>query len=111
MSWDVLAAYLHDEQQLPVEEQITTDTVKALLGSAGLTWSDWCCLRDVADASNKIMHTGDTTPKGLEQALESLRSGHMPSGLDHTRNSLHKAIEYLQKARLPPPRKKTMPKP
>lgn len=112
-SWDVLAVYLHEEQQLPDEHQITTNTVKTLLGSAGLTWSDWCCLREVADASNKIMHTGDTTPKGLEEALESLRSGHMPSGLGHTRDSLRKAIKYLKDVRLPlpPPRKKTAPKP
>lgn len=112
-SWDVLAVYLHEEQQLPVERQITTNTVKTLLGRAGLTWGDWCCLREVADASNQIMHICDTTPPGLEEALESLRSGHMPTGLDHTRDSLRKAIEYLKEVRLPLPlpRKKTVPKP
>lgn len=61
-SWEVLTAHLHDEQYRPDEQQITTNTVKTLLGIIGLSWSEWNDLNG--------MHSEDTP---LRKVIEDMK--------------------------------------
>ena len=95
-TWELLSAYLQDEQQQPGEEQPVTAAVKEELEQIGFSWGEWQQLREVADAAVQLFHTGK--PATIDAALAQLNSQPMPPSLQHTKAALQKALLYVKSA-------------
>jgi hypothetical protein len=90
-SWDDLSSQLLLEECLPEDQQELVLAIKNYLESIGMTWQDWTRLRQIADASNYLMHC----PEGITVALEGIDDVPIPEALQECRESLKKALQYL----------------
>ena len=95
--WDQVACLLATEMGLPVMEQQITAALQYVLlqHMGGVTWQDWCTLRAVCDASIDVMHKGNCN--SLVIAHTKINSQRFPDKLQHVREAVKKALDYLSK--------------
>ena len=99
-SWDQLAFFLQQErEQLPTEREVTQEAALQLQ-EMGFTWPEWEQLREVADMAMSLMYTGKLA--NTDAALSQLEGRPMPQGLQHTKSTLKKALQFIKSARVVP---------
>lgn len=101
VSWDRLSRFLNQEGSREEACQHYTTKVKEVLQGMDLTWEEWRTLRQVADASSALFHTGESDALGYKAAIARLKTTTVPGRLQHTTAALLKALAYLSGTNAP----------